>query len=69
MSTNEPITLASLFIMMYVGGFMYLFGRMGNIMNILAFCYLNLHISAFLAASSISGQIYITFAIFLHSWL
>jgi hypothetical protein len=48
---------------------MYFFGTIGNLINILAFFYLktyrNLSTSVFLTASSIAGQIYITFAIFL----
>lgn len=68
MLTNEQITVISSFIQTYIGGFMCIFGTIGNIMNILAFCslktYRSLPTSAFLTTSSIAGQLYIIFGIF-----
>ena len=63
-NTDQQILSAISAIATYVGGVMFLFGTVGNLMNIIVFCclksYRSLSTSAFLATSSLAGQLYLT---------
>lgn len=70
-SIDQQLLRAASLITTYVGGFMFILGTIGNTMNIIAFCclkvYRPLSTSAFLAAASLSGQVYLTCSLFLAS--